>query len=183
MSKNVGEDPIDSAPCQRAGRTVHKALQTTVRAHGSISKKLLIGWQEVDRLLFKSEFAAALLVTAVNIEFTFWENLRRFTPSTGLASASQKVKSAWGQVDANKPDSVTLSSLIKVSEHYTQNDTLQFSPPCQPLAGQILDVRNRIAHERDYFALLTRLEKADWPENRIRKILDDAKAFCHGNAP
>jgi hypothetical protein len=44
-------------------------------------------------------------------------------------------------------------------------------------------VRNKIAHERGYFALLTQLRDPSWPEARIRQVLKTAKEFCHGNAP
>jgi hypothetical protein len=44
-------------------------------------------------------------------------------------------------------------------------------------------VRNRIAHERGYFASLTQLKDPEWPEALIHQNLNAAKAFCQGNAP
>jgi len=54
----------------------------TAAASVSVDARLIIGWQEVDRLLTKSEFAAALLVAAVNVEFILWEKLRQFAPDS-----------------------------------------------------------------------------------------------------
>jgi len=173
-------------PCAHCGSTkrimfgeAHVTATASVRADA----KLIIGWHEVARLLDKAEYAAALLVAAVNIEFILWENLRRFTPSTALTKAPDKVRSILGQIQANQHKRVTLSGLLKVVEYVTQCDTLVLSPTWDPLVRVIDDVRNRIAHERGYFANLTQLKDTHWPETRIRKILEAAKEFCHGNAP
>jgi len=148
-----------------------------------VNRRLLISWQEVDRLLSKNEYAAALLVAAVNLEFILWENLRRFILTSSLAAADQRVRSTWGQIRSNHPKQVTLSGLLAVTEYMTQSDTLVLSPTWDPLVRDIDDVRNRIAHERGYFAKLTQLKDSNWSESRIRQVLEDAKAFCHGNAP
>ncbi|MCX6096730.1 MAG: hypothetical protein NT125_08510 [Candidatus Bipolaricaulota bacterium] len=179
-------DGTQRTPCPRCGsikRIKFGDAQIGVSVNVQADAKLVIGWQEVDRLLAEREFAAALLVAAVNVEFILWETLRRFTPSAALASAPEKVKSVWGQIRTNHPRGVTLSSLISVVEHLTQYDKLAFSPSWDPLVRHIDAVRNRIAHERGYFALLTQLRDQDWPETRIRQVLEEAKEFCHGNAP
>ena len=149
----------------------------------TVDRKLIISWQEVDRLLAKAEYAAALLVAAVNVEFILWENLRRFTPATTLTKAPDRVRSIRGQIQADQPKKVTLSSLLTVAEYMTQNDAFALSPTWDPVVREIDEVRNRIAHERGYFAKLTQLKDADWPEARVRQVLQDAKEFCHGNAP
>ena len=64
----------------------------------------------------------------------------------------------------------------------TQNDALALSPTWDSVVREIDEVRNRIAHERGYFAKLTQLKDPDWPEASIRQVLEGAKAFCHGNA-
>lgn len=168
--------------CGSIGR--RKSVACTIAATASLTAnaELIIGWQEVNRLVGKAEYAAALLVAAVNIEFILWEHLRRFTPASGLAAASDKVKSSWGQIRAGHGEMVSLSSLISVAECFTQNDKFSLSPPWDPLARDIDEVRNRIAHERGYFASLTQLKDPDWPEGRVRAVLDEAKTFCHGNA-
>lgn len=165
------------------GQMTEKVLRATVGTRGSVQRRLLIEWDEVNRLLDKAEYAAALLVATVNVEFILWERLRQSAPAAGLAGASDKAKSTWGQIRAGHGEMVTLSSLISVAECFTQNDWLSLSPSWDPLARDIDGVRNRIAHERGYFALLTQLKDPDWPEATIRQVLKDAKAFCHGNAP
>jgi hypothetical protein len=64
-----------------------------------------------------------------------------------------------------------------------EHDKFALSPSWNPLASQINEVRKRIAHERGYFADLTQLKESAWPEDRIRQVLEEAKAFCHGNTP
>jgi hypothetical protein len=119
----------------------------TATASASIDARLIISWQEVDRLLVEAEYAAALLVAAVNVEFILWENLWSFTPSTALTKAPNRVRSTWGQIKANHSEKVTLSSLVKVAEYLTQHDTFVLSPTWDPLVRWINDVRNRIAHD------------------------------------
>ena len=169
--------------CGAVGRQKSFACDIAATASLTANAQLIIGWQEVNRLFAKAEYAAALLVAAVNVEFILWEHLRRFTPASGLAAASDKVKSTWGQIRAGHGEMVSLSSLISVAECFTQNDKFRLSPPWDPLACNIDTVRNCIAHERGYFASLTQLKDPGWPETRIRQVLESAKEFCHGNAP
>jgi hypothetical protein len=176
----------DEGPCPQCGstkRTVPLSVQTVVAVSGSVNRRLLISWQEVDRLLSKTEYAAALLVAAVNVEFILWENLRRFTPSTPLDSMPRKVRRSWIKICGNKSESFTLGRLLGVTEFLTQRDMLALSPSWDPLAREINEVRRKIAHELGYFERLTQLKEPDWPESRIRQVLEDAKEFCHGNAP
>lgn len=179
------------APLQQDGPCPHcesrdrvRLAECAITASSSLKAGglLVISWQEVDRLFSENEYAAALLVAAVNVEFILYENLRRFAPSTALTKASDRVKSAWGEICANHSKKVTLSGLLAAAKHVTQHNRFVLSPTWDPLVGEIEDVRNRIAHERGYFTKLTRLENSDWPESRIRQVLEDAKAFCHGNA-
>ena len=181
-----GKNVADRVPCPNCGSTkrlMFVSAHATVKVSASADGRLIIGWGEVERLLTKVELAAALLVAAVNVEFILWEKLRRFAPAAGLTSASDKVKSIWGQIQAGHGEMVSLSSLISVAECFTQNDKFRLSPPSDPLARDIDTVRNCIAHERGYFASLTELKELDWPEARIRQVLESAKEFCHGNAP
>jgi len=158
-------------------------VTATVTVNAAISAQLIISWHEVDRLVDKAEYAAALLVAAVNVEFILWEHLRHFAPTTSLTAASDRVKSTWGKIRADQSDKVTLSGLIAVAQWFSTNDQFQLSPPWDPLARNIDAVRNCIAHERGYFASLTQLKVSAWPEATIRKALKDAESFCHGNAP
>ena len=174
----------DACPkCGSTKRTTPVGVQAGVTVSGSVSRRLIIDWREVDRLLSKIEYAAALLVAAVNVEFIMWKNLRRFTPSASCSMTSDNVRSIWGKIQKDQFTKVTLSSLLAVAEYVTHNDAFVLSPTWDPVVCEINNVRNRIAHERGYFAQFTTLKDTDWPETRIRQILDDAKSFCHGNAP
>lgn len=181
----AGQGLGDRAPCPTCGSTKRRMFATmaaSVSAGAEVNAELIISWHEVDRLVEKTEYAAALLVAAVNVEFILWEHLRRFKPTAGLAAASDRVKSTWGQIRTGHGEMVSLSSLIAVAACFTQSDRLSLSPSWDPVARDVDGVRNRIAHERGYFALLTQLRDPDWPEASIRQVLESAKEFCHENA-
>lgn len=185
-NEDSGADPAKRTPCPHCGstkRVMFLSAHGTATSSGSADARLIVGWQEVDRLLAKAEYAAALLVAAVNVEFILWENLTRFTPSASLSMASDKVSSPWGKIQKNQFEKVTLSSLLTVAEYVTRNGEFVLTPTWDPLVREINDVRNQIAHERGYFAKLTQLKDPDWPETRVREVLEAAKEFCHGNAP
>ena len=169
--------------CRSTKRTTPLTVRTTVTSVATADRKLIISWQEVDRLFAKAEYADALLVAAVNVEFILWEKLRLFTPATALTKAPHEVRSIWGKIQANQDRTVTLSSLLRVAEYMARADTFTLSPTWDPIVSEINEARNKIAHERGYFALLTQLRDPTWPEARIRQVLESAKAFCHGNAP
>lgn len=184
-AEDTRPEGVERMPCPNCGstkRTKNAEMHARVKVSVSVDAELIISWHEVDRLLSEAEYAAALLVAAVNIEFILWENLRHFTPTSSLAAANPRVMSTWGQIRSNHPKQVTLSGLLAVTEHMTRSDTFVLSPTWDPLVREIDDVRNRIAHERGYFERLTQLKEPDWSEPRIRQVLEDAKAFCHGNA-
>ena len=183
------EDPrpegAEREPCSACGSTKRtKFGKMTARVSVSVTAdaKLIISWHEVDRLREKAEYAAALLVAAVNVEFILWENLRRFTPSS-LTRADNDVKSDWGQVRSNNSQSVSLGSLLRLARFFTSQDSFLLSPTWDPLIPTMNELRRKIAPERGYFSKLTKLEEPNWPGPCIRQVLEDAKEFCHGNAP
>jgi len=172
-------------PCPKCGstkRTVPLGVQAGVAVSGSVDRRLLISWHEVDRLLDKEEYAAALLVAAVNVEFILWVNLCRFSTASKPSIQDNRISSMWGQVTNDHPDKLTLSSLHKVADYMSQRHGLVLVGSWEPVVSDIEDVRNRIGHERGCFAKLTQLRDPNWSETRIREVLDEAKAFCHGNA-
>ncbi len=183
LDESPSADPKERRPCPNCGSTARRLsgeMHATISVSVSANAKLLIGWTEVNRLHDAAEYAAAFLVAAVNVEFILWENLRRFTP---IVTLSSPIKSIWGKIRANQKEGVTLGSLLKVASFLSKNDEFSLSPTWEPLVCTINEVRRRIAHERGYFGRLTRLEESDWPEDRIRRVLADAREFCHRNAP
>jgi len=166
------------------GRIKNASMHMVVSVSIVADAQLIIGWQEVDRLLAKEEFAAALLVAAVNVEFILWENLLRLSPSSPPSKKTHYSEwKTWQSIEKNDRDSVGLGSLIQTAQLLAANNELALEPPLDSFAWPLNETRKGIAHERGYFAELTKLKIIAWPEPRIRQVLEDAKAFCHGNAP
>jgi hypothetical protein len=90
----------DEGPCPNCGstkRTVPLTVHTTVTVEATVDRKLIISWQEVDRLFSEKEYAAALLVAAVNVEFVLEgasEDCRR--PHRAIAS-KEAPGGRWGR--------------------------------------------------------------------------------------
>lgn len=176
----------DEGPCPNCGstkRTKFAELHAGITVNAELSAKLIISWQEVDRLLSKKEYAAALLVAAVNVEFILWENLRCLSPATLLPKKTHYSEwKTWQAIGNSDRDSVGLGSLIQLAQFFTANKEFDLQPSMDSFAWPLNEARKSIAHVRGYFSRLTQLKEANWPESRIRQVLEDAKAFCHGNA-
>ena len=184
------EDPqregAQRIPCPNCGstkRTKYASCSIQAGVSMKVDTKLIIGWHEVDRLVEAGEYAAAILVAAVNLEFVLCENLRRVQKSVTERSLPRKVRRTWRNVEKNGWEALTLGRILCLTEALTKIRKLKLSPSWDPLVSDINEVRCRIAHDRGYFSRLTQLRDQDWPEMRIREILNSAKAFCHGNAP
>jgi len=176
-------------PCPHCGSTKRVKsgeVPIAVEVNVTADAKLIIGWQEVDRLLEKAEYAAALLVAAVNVEFILWENLRLLllcTPQVTPPSNNSDGLKTWNSVNENKRCRAGLGGLIQLAQFFVNTDQLTLSPSLESFGWPLNDTRRGIAHTRGFFRRLTQLEMPDWPETRIRQVLEDAKEFCHGNAP
>jgi len=169
--------------CGAVGRRKSFACNITATASVTASAQLIIGWQEVDRLAAEAEYAAALLIAAVNVEFVLWERLRRFTPRVPPSDDASSEKRTWERVANGRRDDVGLGSLIQLALFFVDAEQLDLAPTLRQFGWPLNDARKGIAHTRGFFARLTRLEDPDWPETRIRQVLESAKEFCHGNAP
>jgi hypothetical protein len=144
-TEQPGTDQALRPPCLNCGstsRAVTFVAKENLAMSDDYSRRLIISWHEVDRLLDKAEYGAALLVAAINVQF-----IRSVAQAPAEARHDEKPAAS------------------------------------EALVREITDVRNKIAHERGYFALLTQLRDPSWPEARIRQVLKTAKEFCHGNAP
>jgi len=187
--RECGEILKTDGPCPRCQSTERvrvKPAECAITATSSLRAEgaLVIGWQEVDRLFSEKEYAAALLVAAVNVEFILWEKLRRLSPTSPPVKKTHFSEwRAWEAIGKDDRDSVGLGSLIQLAQFFVDRNRLALSPPLKPFAWPLNEARKGIAHERGYFAKLTQLNDADWPETRIRRVLKDAKEFCHRNAP
>ena len=169
---------LNPGPCPHCGSTKrikYGESNVQVSTSATVNARLIIGWQEVDRLFSRKEYAAALLVAAVNVEFILWENLRRFSKTANPGIQDSRVRSLWGQVTSNHPHKLTLSSLREIAEYMSQQHGFVLLGSWRPVVRDIEGVRNCLAHERGYFAKLTQLKNPNWSETRIRDVLDDAK--------
>lgn len=165
--------------CQSSERVRVKPAKCAITVAGSLKAEgaLVIGWQEVDRLLGEREYAAALLVAAVNVEFILEECLEGLpAPPEDLGS----LRSIWGEVGSRAGYGMSLGSLVRLAEWYVQEQKLSLSPVLATVEP-LKELRRKITHERGYFAKLTQLKDPDWPETRICRVLAGAKAFCHEN--
>jgi len=178
---------VPRATCPRCGAVGRqKSVGCTITAAASLTAnaQLIIGWQEVDRLFAKAEYAAALLVAAVDVEFVLWEHLRCLHPSSPPLKKTQYHEwRAWRCVEKPDRDSVGLGSLVQLAQFFVDSKQLAFDPPLGSSGWALNKARKGIAHDRGYFASLTQLKDPDWPEARIRQVLESTREFCHGNAP
>lgn len=161
------------------GRHMKKELQEKLCL--SLTDKgvatLLISWTEVDRLLEKQEYAAAVLVAAINVEFVLKDHLRQFKDShPNLCIANSGLKSLYGR----DPDELTLGSSFKLARGLTDCE-FALKGNWQEQIRPIIEPRNNIAHCRGYFARFTQLKVLT--EDQIRKLLDNVHKFCNANPP
>jgi len=171
----------EKARCPNCGskkRIKYASAHIESRAEIRANASLIISWHEVDRLLNDREFAAALLVAAVNVEFILEERLVDLPkPPKDLGS----LRSIWGTVNSPAGDGMSLANLFRLADWYVEEQKLILSPALTSVEP-LKELRRGITHERGHFSKLTQLQDPDWPEARIRQVLEDAKAFCHGNA-
>jgi len=121
--------------CGSMGRIKNASMHMVVSVNIVADAQLVIGWQEVDRLLEKAEYAAALLVAAVNVEFILWENLRRFTPNSPPPKSRNTERNAWERIQKDDRNGVGLGSLISITLYFASNAKFELSPSLTPFWG------------------------------------------------
>jgi hypothetical protein len=119
-----------------------------------------ISWDEVDRLLKKEEYAAAILVAAVNVEYT----LKRL-----IAKERTRVEVC----------KLTLGACIKRAKELLGKNTGWIRGDLDRQVVPLNCYRNKIAHERGYYAAFTRLECVS--EEKVRDVISKAREFCCRN--
>jgi hypothetical protein len=134
---------------------------------------LKVGWDEVERLLDKKEFAAALLVTAINVEDVLRDHLEQYKNNLPVSKVKDEhIRSMYGNIGE-----LSLSGCYKVAVHLEkygfalQNDWKnQISP--------LIDKRNKLVHVRGYFARLNNLKVFHEP---VKQLITNAREFCEAN--
>ena len=113
-----GEGPCPN--CGSTKRIKNAGVDIRVTPRMSADAKVIIGWQEVDRLLDKNEYAAALLVAAVNVEFILWQNLRHLSPASPPSKKTHYSEwKTWQTIEDKEREFAWLGSLIQVAQFFT----------------------------------------------------------------
>jgi hypothetical protein len=162
------------------GQIVEGECNMSARADVSIEAKLLIGWQEVDRLVQKEEYAAALLVAAVGVEFVLSEDLWDFYVANKdkIAIADDGIRCNLGDIKNRY-----LGTGLRVARYLANNHNFSLKGRWEKQVQDIKEQRDKIAHERNYFEKCTKLQMPKLDKERIERILDGAHRFCIDNAP
>lgn len=161
------------------GRIVEGECHMEAKADVSVEAKLIIGWQEVDRLVQKEEYAAALLVAAVGVEFVLSENLWAFYVANKdkITVADDKIHSNLGDIKNRY-----LGTGLCVARYLAKNHNFSLKGQWEKQVQDIKEQRDKIAHERNYFERCTKLQIPNLDKERIERILDETHRFCIDNA-
>ena len=153
-----------------------RKVTKTAQIQASALVVLKIGWSEADRLLQKKEFAAALLVAAINVESVLRDHLRQYKNTLPVPQVRDKdIRSMYGNING-----LSLSGCYKVAQHL-ENYGFKLREDWKHQVVPLLAQRKKIVHERGYFARLTKLEILS--EIKIKQLIDNARKFCETNPP
>jgi len=161
------------------GRIVEGESPMHAGADVSVEAKLLIGWQEVDRLVQEEEYAAALLVAAVGVEFVLSDNLWAFygVNKDKITIADAKIHSNLGDIKNRY-----LGTGLCVARYLANKHNFSLKGQWEKQVQDIKEQRDKIAHERNYFEKCTKLQISNLNKERIERILEEAHRFCIDNA-
>jgi len=166
---------------QKANITIPVAVST------SIEIKILISWQEVDRLLQEREFAAAFLVAAINVEATLRDHISQFSlpriplffckyPRLArlLWLADCRVLSNYKNIEDRY-----LGTCFEVAKYLAKNYAFSLIGDWKNQIGPLVNPRNKIAHQRGYFERFNQLKEMN--ENELQSIINMSREFCTAN--
>jgi len=162
-------------------------ITTPITVSTSIEIKILISWQEVDRLLQEREFAAAFLVTSINVEATLSDHISQFSvpriplffckyPRLArlLRLADCRVLSNYKNIEDR-----SLGTCVEVAKYLAKNYAFSLIGDWKNQIGPLISPRNRIAHQRGYFERFNQVKEIN--ENELRSIINMAREFCNAN--
>ncbi|MEM4381644.1 MAG: hypothetical protein QXX19_05385 [Candidatus Caldarchaeum sp.] len=168
--------------CPKCGLiTVTSVASVQAEALKSISREvvvpheaiLLIDWEEVDRLLRKKEYAAAVLVAAINVEFTLQNYIFPYKQNLNTI----KDKEIRSQIPNIK--NLSLSTCFNVAKYLAANHGLILKGDWENQVQPLIDPRKKIAHSPGYFAAFTKLKIMN--KNTVRELIKNAREFCDAN--
>jgi|GEM_PF-7036254 len=156
--------------------------------------KVLIGRVETNRLIDKEEYSAALVVTAVDLEYILEEHLKRYY--------QRNKDMIQGEIDnddftndlgkARKEDSGSLNLCISLFEDIYDKHSDDSNYPdwteeiprdqwekSKSFFNKLKRVRNEIAHDRGAFKNIRELNHETYnSEKKIRDLIDSVYEFC-----
>jgi len=147
--------------------------------------RAVIGRPETERLIKKGEHAAALLVTAVDLEFVLQKHLERYRDANGGSVRNDDVKS----VINNLNECYVGTFKTTFDEIYSENDCPEYSEmqkvewdKYEPELSQLIDIRNDIAHEKGAFTEIWR-NAYEGLENKseVEDLIETVYEFCDQN--
>lgn len=164
-------------PCPQCGSSKRKyslSCSVTVDVSASVNASLIIGRCETDRLLEKNEYAAALLVSAVDLEAILGYHLGSRQGTLGAKIGNLKNKLEQEGFTLDKEEWQEYEDDVKKLKH----------------------IRDNIAHERGIFRQISRLTEGDEvaikdkkgnnqyeinSKEEVHNLIDRIYDFCQGH--
>lgn len=136
---------------------------------------LLIDWKEVDRLLKKKEYAAAVLVAAINVEFTLQNYIFPYKQNLNIIQ-DKKIQSQIRDIQDR-----SLATCFNVAKYLAENYGLTLKGDWKNQVQPLIDPRNNIAHSPGYFAAFTKLNIRNMNKKAVYELIKNAREFCSAN--
>jgi hypothetical protein len=142
-----------------------------------------IKWDEIDRLFNKKEYAAAILVTAINVEYTLKRlitELYKSNPNLLQSITNNDIRSKIkSKIEKNKIEELSLATCFSVAKQLATIKGDWLKGDWEKQVSPLIDHRNKIVHQLGYFADFTQLKCIS--ENEVKKLIQDARDFCSAN--
>jgi hypothetical protein len=136
-----------------------------------------IKWDEIDRLFNKKEYAAAILVTAINVEYTLKRlitELNQSNPNLLRSITNNDIRSKILKIEE-----LSLAPCFSVAKQLATIKGDWLKGDWEKQVSPLIDHRNKIVHQLGYFADFTQLKCIS--ENEVKKLIQDARDFCSAN--
>jgi hypothetical protein len=182
--------PLDEkGKCPQCGKLGKFLITATVSSQTeslqSVSQKVSvpfefgevpIKWDEIDRLFNKKEYAAAILVTAINVEYNLKQLITELKSNPNLL---QSITNNDIRAKIKKIGELSLATCFSVAKQLATIKGDWLKGDWEKQVSPLIDHRNKIVHQLGYFADFTQLKCIS--ENEVKKLIQDARDFCSAN--